>query len=147
MEFFVSSTAALGGTENSEYLHISQIKGLVHGVTPCSLIAILTEPSWLQWVWRTDNYKVIVISVDILESSPERAMNGAYDGDLICGETMAQISMWNVWIQDMNCRPTNGKAWKIVFNVLITAWFIRHSFQRYAKLRYLLVSRLIRPQS
>lgn len=144
MECFVSSTAALGGTGNRQYLHTLQIKALDHGVTPCSLIAILTEPFWLQCVWTTDKYKVIIISVDILESSPERAMKGTNDGDLICGESKAQISIWNVWIQDIICRPTNGEEWKTVFIVLITAWLIRRSVKRYAKLRYL-AAQLVRP--
>jgi hypothetical protein len=93
MECFVSSTAALGGTDNRQYLHTLQIKALVHGVTPCSLIVILTEPSWFQCVERTDSYEVIINSVDILESNPERAMKGTNDGDLFCGETKAQTSI------------------------------------------------------
>lgn len=133
MKCFVDSTAALGGTDNRQNLHTLQIKASVRGVIPCSLIAILTEPYWLQCVWRTDNYEVILNSADVLESSPKRAIKGTNDGDLICEETKAQTSIWNIWIQDMNCRPTNGKAWKTVFIVLITVWLIRRSVERYAK--------------
>jgi hypothetical protein len=134
---------------NRQYLQTLQIKALVHGVTPCSLTVILTEPFWFQCVGRTDSYEVIINSAGILESNPERAMKGTNDGDLFCGETKAQTSIWNVWIKHMNCRPTNGKARKTVFTVLlvITAWFIRHSANSYPKLRYLAISQLIRPQS
>ena len=146
MECFVTVTAALGSMDNRQHMHTLQIKVLDCSITPCRLIAILTEPFWLQCVWRTDRYKVIRSSVDILESSPERAIKDTNDGDLICGETKEQISIRNIWIQDMNWRPTNGKAWKTVFIVLITAWLIRRSVKRYAKLRCLAESHLRRPR-